>query len=576
MTTPQQHRLIIVGGVAGGMSAAMRARRLNEFAEIIVFEAGPYVSFANCGLPYHLGGEITDRDKLILHTPDSLKARGNLDVRINHTVTSINPASKTITVKTPSETLETLEYDSLILSPGAQEIIPPIPGADKACALRTIDQMDEVIKRANHAIATAGSSQPSAVVIGAGFIGLETVEALVELKFNVTVVDMVDHVLPPLDPDLAPILEEELHAHGVEVITGESAKEITGNTSFDVHLSNGRTLPADLIIMSVGVKPASQLAADAGLELTERGAIRVDENQRTSDESIWAVGDATAVTFGSGRQAPVLLAGPANRQGRRAADAVFDHPVTPVQPVLATATVRVFDQVAAITGTGRRELDEMGIDYEVVRIHAPQHVTYYPGAETIHMMGFFERSTGQLLGAQAVGKKGAPRKIDVLATAIRAGMTADDLAELELCYSPPIGAAKDPVNMMGFVAQNVLAGLCPQWQPEELESIRAQGDGFILDVRSPAEHAQWAVEGSENIKLQELRDNIAAVEELVKNYSGASGNDVARDACPIYVHCATGPRSYLATRILRQHGFDARNLAGGSQTLKMYLQHRSS
>ncbi|MDO5747990.1 MAG: FAD-dependent oxidoreductase [Actinomycetaceae bacterium] len=571
MSSP--HRLIIVGGVAAGMSAAMRARRLNEQAHITVYEAGPYVSFANCGLPYHVGGEIEDRDKLLLHTPQSLKQRGNLDVRINHSVTAIDPEAQTVTVTTPSGEKETAQYDSLILAPGASEIVPPVPGAEKAFPLRTIDQMDAVIERANNILASTGENQPKAVVIGAGFIGLETVEALSERGFDVSVVDLVDHVLPPLDPDLAPYLEDALKAHGVNVITGVSAKAITGEDSFVVELSDGQHLQADLIIMSVGVKPRSELAVQAGLEVNERGAIIVDENQRTSDPHIWAAGDVTAVTFHSGRVAPVMLAGPANRQGRRAADSVMGHRVTPVARVMATATVRVFDQVAAITGTGRRELDAAGVDYETIRIHAPNHVTYFPGAETIHLMGFFERSTGRLLGAQAVGRSGAPRRIDVLVTAIRAGMTADDLAELELCYSPPIGAAKDPINMMGFVAQNALDGTCPQWQPEDLDAIRDENRGIILDVRSAKEHERFSIPGALNIPLPELRDNLGAIDNALRAHCAVSDEeDLDRSQTTIYVHCATGPRSYLATRILIGNGYKALNLAGGANSIQAHMK----
>lgn len=548
-------KLVIIGGVAGGMSAATRARRLDEHAQITVYEGGPYVSFANCGLPYHLAGEIKDRSKLLLHTPQSLDKRAALDVRINTMVTAIDPAKKELTVRNPDGSTTTDTYDKLILSPGAEGIVPPIPGADLALPLRTIDQMDQVIAQADRAQnqAAAAGKRPSAVVLGAGFIGLETVEALVHRGFDVALIDMADHVLPPLDADLAPYVEKELTDHGVTVVTGAAATTIEdeGAQRYTVTLDNGDTFTSDLVIMSVGVRPRSQLAKAAGLDVTDRGAIIVDHNHKTSDDNIYAVGDAIEVTFASGRKAPVLLAGPANRQGRRAADAIMGKRTTPQQPVLGTAVVRVFDQVAAVTGTGRKELEASGVDFEVVRLHAGSHAGYYPGAETIHMMGYFAKD-GKLLGAAAVGKDGADKRIDVLATAIRAGMTADDLAELELCYSPPIGAAKDPINMLGFVAQNALDGTCPQWQPDQLDY--ALENGFVLDVRNPGERERYKVEGSYHVPLPELRGRIDEVRLQAGDRT-------------IYVHCASGLRSYLATRILIGNGMNALNLAGGADTL---------
>lgn len=551
-------KLVIIGGVAGGMSAATRARRLNESADIVVYEAGPYVSFANCGLPYHVAGEITDRSKLLLHTPSSLEKRAALDVRINTTVTAIDPDKRQLTVKNEDGTVTTDTYDKLILSPGAEGIVPPIPGAQLALPLRTIDQMDAVIDRAKAAeqrAADAGRT-PTAVVLGAGFIGLETVEALVGRGFDVTLVDMADHVLPPIDEDLAPYIENELVDNGVDVITGSAATEISGKDEVDlsVTLDNGKHYPADLVIMSVGVRPRSQLAVDAGLDVSDAGAIIVDDTQKTSDDNIYAVGDAVEVEFSTGRRAPILLAGPANRQGRRAADAVMGHKVIPQQPALGTAVVRVFEQVAAVTGASRRELESSGVEFETVRLHTASHAGYYPGAQQMHLMGYFG-TDGRLLGAAGVGKDGIDKRIDVLAVAIRAGMTAEDLAELELTYSPPIGAAKDAVNMMGFVATNVLDDTCPQCQPRDVDTIDAN-KGILLDVRNSGERARFKVDDSIHIPLGELRDRIDELKEFA-------------DGRTVYIMCASGLRSYLATRILAGHNMKAVNVAGGAESIKM-------
>lgn len=551
-------QIVIIGGVAGGMSAAARMRRIDESANIIVLEAGKYVSFANCGLPYHLGGEIEKRDSLLLHTPESLRVRANLDVRVGNYATAIDRDAKEVEVLADGVTSR-ISYDKLLIATGASAIVPNIVGADNPAVstLRTIPELDGVIERADAAIAGAAAAgrAPRATVLGAGFIGLETVEALRGRGFEVDLVDLADHVLPPIDGDLAIYLAAELEANGVRLHLSAAAQEISdaADGGVNVSLSTGESVPADLVVMSVGVRPNSELAAAAGLELGERGTIKVDENMQTSDPSIWAVGDAVEVGFATGRRGAVMLAGPANRQGRSAADAMFGRTVTKQQPVLGTAVVRVFEQVAAVTGAGRRELIAAGIDPIVVRLHAENHAGYYPGAQMMHMLGFFDPETGALLGAQAVGKEGVDKRIDVLATAIRAGMTADDLAELELTYSPPIGSAKDPVNMMGFVAQNHLDGFAPLWQPDNLDAAREQG--IILDVRNPGEVKGWKLSDSINVPLPELRDRVSEVVEA------AAGK-------PVFVHCRSGVRSYLATRILRNAGVDARNIAGGELSLK--------
>ena len=567
--TQEPTRIVIVGGVAGGMSAAARARRLDEHAEIIVLEQGDYVSFANCGLPYHLSGEIAARDDLILHTPESLAASLNLDVRTGHRVVGIDKHSRKVTIDAGDITYA-LPYDALLLSPGAVAVRPPIDGLGHPAVhtLRTVPDVDALRERIEQLQGTGTQTgpAPSAVVIGAGFIGLEAVEALTSRGLAVHLVELADHVLPPLDAELAPLLADELAAHGVDLRLSVSAQAIADASTIDdsagapgspagivtVTLSDGATLAADLVIVNVGVRPASALAAEAGLDLGPTGAIRVDRDQHTSDPHIWAVGDAVEVTQAiTGTLMPVPLAGPANRQGRRAADSICGRRTTPQAAVLGTAIVRVFGLTAATTGANQATLRRAGIEHEVVHIHPGDHAGYYPGSEQVHLVASFAPN-GTLLGAQGVGRNGVDKRIDILATAIRAGMTADDLAELELAYAPPYGSAKDPVNMLGFVAQNVLDNTMPQWQAQDLE--HAMAATLILDVRSAAEFAEGHLAGALNIPHLELRGRLGEVA------ASAGGR-------PISVHCASGVRSYLATRVLLSAGFDARNLSGGWLTL---------
>jgi NADPH-dependent 2,4-dienoyl-CoA reductase/sulfur reductase-like enzyme/rhodanese-related sulfurtransferase len=569
-------RIVIVGGVAGGMSAAARARRLDEHAEIVVLEQGAYVSFANCGLPYHLSGEIAGRDELLLHTPESLATSLNLDVRTGHRVTGIDRHAQKVTIQAGEDSYS-LPYDALLLSPGAVAVRPPIKGLDdpSVYALRTVPDVDALKRRIEGLLAAQEQTQPgpSAVVIGAGFIGLEAVEALTSRGLKVHLVELADHVLPPLDPELAPLLADELAAHGVDLRLGVSAQavwqqdtipasvggvirepvEASSPGAVTVALSDGATLAADLVIVNVGVRPASALALEAGLELGTTGAIRVDGDQRTSDPHIWAVGDAVEVTQAiTGARIPVPLAGPANRQGRRAADSICGHRTTPQAAVLGTAIVRVFGLTAATTGANQMTLRRAGIAHEVVHIHPGHHAGYYPGSEQVHLVASFAPD-GTLLGAQAVGRAGVDKRIDILATAIRAGMTADDLAELELAYSPPYGSAKDPVNMLGFVAQNVLDATMPQWQAHDLDE--AVASTLILDVRSRSEYVQGHLSGALNIPHLELRQRLQEVRAVV-------------DGRTVSVYCASGVRSYLATRVLLGEGVDARNLSGGWLTVR--------
>jgi len=575
-------RIVIVGGVAGGMSAAARARRLDERAEIVVLEQGDYVSFANCGLPYHLSGEIAEREALLLHTPESLAESLNLDVRTGHRVTGIDRHSQKVTIEGRDGTYS-LPYDALLLSPGAVAVRPPIEGLDHPAVhtLRTVPDVDALRDRIEELLDTREQTghAPRAVVIGAGFIGLEAVEALSTRGLQVHLVELADHVLPPLDAELASLLADELSAHGVDLRLGVSAQAITSAHStmpvtsggsireparasspgaVKVTLSDGATLAADLVIVNVGVRPASALAADADLELGPTGAIRVDADQRTSDPHIWAVGDAVEVTQAiTGARIPVPLAGPANRQGRRAADSICERQTTPQASVLGTAIVRVFGLTAATTGANQATLRKAGIAHEVMHIHPGDHAGYYPGSEEVHLVASFAPD-GTLLGAQGVGRAGVDKRIDILAVAIRAGMTADDLAELELAYAPPYGSAKDPVNMLGFVAQNVLDGTMPQWQARDLDEAMAAT--LILDVRSRSEFAEGHLDGALNIPHLELRQRLKEVN------ASAAGRKVS-------VLCARGIRAYLATRVLLSEGFDARNLSGGWLTLKAVHQH---
>lgn len=551
-------RIVVVGGVAGGMSAAARARRLAEDAEIVVLERGEYVSFANCGLPYHVGDEIPRRDALLLQTPESLRAALNLDVRTGHEVVAIDREARTVTVvhDTPAgQATDVLAYDALVLAPGATAIRPPIPGLDlpQVHTMRTVPDADGL-----RAVLDDGAR--SAVVLGAGFIGLEAAEALRLRGLDVHLVELAPHVLPPLDAELASLLDAELRSHGVHTHVGVAAEAVRpaadpATAAVEVVLGDGTALGADLVVLSVGVRPDSHLAASIGLELAPSGAIVVDDAQRTSDPHIWAVGDATAVRNAvTGAVGPVPLAGPANRQGRRAADAILGaiSPARTARGVLGTAVVRVFGLTAAMTGASQRALQQAGIEHHVVHVHPGHHAGYFPGAEQLHLTMTFAPD-GRLLGAQAVGRAGADKRIDVLATALAAGMTVDDVAELELAYAPPYGSAKDAVNMAGFVAQNVLDGTLRLWYPDDLDKVL--DSALVLDVRSRGEFAAGHLPGALNIPHTELRDRLDEVR-------------AAADGRPVRVHCASGFRSYLAHRVLAQAGLDSANLSGGLLTLR--------
>ncbi|WP_341931562.1 FAD-dependent oxidoreductase [Streptococcus pluranimalium] len=540
-------KILIIGGVAGGMSAATRLRRLMEDAEIIVFDKGPYVSFANCGLPYHVSGEIAERSSLLVQTPERLKARFNLDVRPESEVLSIDPANKSIVVKTKTETY-TESYDKLILSPGAKPFVPPMTGLDQAenvFTLRSIPDLDQIMAQLE------GKTAGVATVIGAGFIGLEMAENLAKKGFEVTIIEKAPHVLPPLDQEMAAFVEAELVKQGIWVITGQSAQafEDQGKT---LVLEDGRRLPSDLTILSVEVQPENSLAQSAGLELGLRGGILVNEQYQTIQEDIYAVGDAVVVKQQiTGQDALIALASPANRQGRQVADVIAGLPAQN-KGSIGTAIVRVFDMVAASTGLSERVARQTFDKVAVVHTSGNDHAGYYPGATTITLKLIFNPETGAIYGAQAVGQKGVDKRIDILATAIKAGLTIDDLPELEFTYAPPFGSAKDPVNMIGYAAMNLAQGLSHNVQWYDLSDELSKGK-VLLDVRNPGELAAGRFPNAMAIPLDDLRDRL---EELDKSQS-------------YIVSCHSGLRSYVAERILKQAGFEVANLDGAYALYQM-------
>lgn len=544
-------RIVIVGGVAAGMSAAARARRHDESAEIIVLERGPEVSFANCGLPYHVGGEIPHEGSLLLHTPETLRASLNLDVRTGHDVTAIDTAAKTITVASASG-VEDLSYDALVLAPGAVAVRPPLPGLDspRVRTLRTVSDAVTLKKWVDEG-AMRG------VVLGAGFIGLEAAEALRHRGLEVDVVELAPHVLPPLEREMASVVTTQLRNLGIRVHTGVAAESVeVGDNSDVVVLADGTRIPTDLVVLSVGVRPDTAFVEAAGIE-TARGAIVVDDRGRTSADGVWAAGDAVISTDAvTGIQRPVPLAGPANRAGRLIADDIFGMAGgRPIPQPVGTAIVRVGEITAAMTGANRASLDAAGIDYTTIHLHPMQHAGYFPGASTVHMIVHVSKRDGRILGAQAVGYEGVDKRIDVLATAIRAGLPATDLMDLDLAYSPPYGQAKDAVNLVGMVAENVENGRLKLWYAEELDQMRESA--LILDVRTPREYNSGHIEGSLNIPHTELRERLDEVRE-------------AAQGRPIAALCAAGVRSNIAYRILVGNGFDARSLSGGTQTLRQW------
>lgn len=532
-------KIVIVGGVAGGMSAATRLRRLKEDAEIVVFEKGPYVSFANCGLPYYLSGEISERENLLVQTPESLAARFQLDVRPNHEVTAVYPDEKKVEVLSDGKKWQE-SYDVLILSPGAKPVRPAISGLAEAKNVYTVRNVPDI-----DMVMTALEEQPKkAVVVGAGFIGLEMAENLKKRGLAVSIVELAPHVLPSLDEEMAVHIQNELIKQGVHVQTKRSV------TAFEhggkqLRLDDGTTIDSDLTILSVGVQPDSTLAKMAGLETGLRGGIVVNEHYQTSDPSIYAVGDAIVVKQQiTGADALISLASPANRQGRQAADNIAGI-VRNNRGSLGTSIVRVFDLVAASTGLTERMAQQANLPFSVVHVSGKDHASYYPEATDILLKLIFHPKTGEIYGAQGVGAKGVDKRIDSLATAIKGQLTIFDLPELEFTYAPPFGSAKDPVNMLGYVAMNVAEGLSETIQWHELPEALAQGK-ILLDVRNEGELQNGAFKDALNIPLNDLRCRLAELDHE-KEY---------------IVSCHSGLRSYLAERILKQAGFKVQNLDG--------------
>jgi NADPH-dependent 2,4-dienoyl-CoA reductase/sulfur reductase-like enzyme/rhodanese-related sulfurtransferase len=544
-------KLIIVGGVAGGASAAARARRLSEEAHIVLFERGPDVSFANCGLPYYVGGQIADRDKLLVTTPHRLRSRFGLDVRTRTSVEAIDRRTKTVRVRDLASGHEYQEpYDKLILAPGAAPLRPSVPGIDLpgVFTLRDLKDVDQIKNRVDHGVRQA-------VVVGAGFIGLELVENLVRRGIAVTVVELQDQVLPPFDKEMTTPVAEHLAAKGVSLLLGQSAVAFEqGSDAITVVLKSGTRLPAQLVVLGVGVRPENRLAVDADLQVGPRGGIKVNAHLQAQDPDIYAVGDVIEVTdFVTGEPTQVPLAGPANRQGRIAADHIFGRPAR-YRGTQGTAIVRVFDKTAAMTGASEKVLRRANRPYRKVYVHPSNHAGYYPGAEAMTIKLLFDSETGRVLGAQAVGGLGVDKRIDVLAVAIQAGMTVYDLEEAELAYAPQYGAANDPINMAGFVAAGLLRGDHPQIDAEAILVASADRGPFVLDVRTPQEFALSHIHDSVNIPVDELRHRLA---------------EVPRDR-EVAAYCQVGQRGYLATRILLQAGFRATNVGGGYKTYQLH------
>lgn len=537
-------KILIVGGVAGGASAAARLRRLDEFAEIIMFERGEYISFANCGLPYFIGGEITGQSALLLQTPASFHARFRVDVRTRQEVTAIDRAAKTVTVQNHvTGESYTESYDKLVLSPGAAPLRPNIEGAENPRVF-TLRSIPDTLQIKNY----IGQNHPqSAVVVGGGYIGMEMAENLQGAGLSVTVVEFASHVIAPLDYDMACDVHNHLRAQGVRLILGDGVKAIAEKGE-KLLVTLGKTaLEADLVLLAVGVRPESTLAEKAGLVLSPRGAIVVDEHLCTSDKNIYAVGDAVEITeFVTGEKGYIPLAGPANKQGRIAADNICGRGSV-YRGTQGTGVLRCFGLTVATTGITEEKAKQLGLSYEKSFTYSASHATYYPGAESMSIKLIFNQQTGKLYGAQIVGGAGADKRLDVLATALRAGMTVYDLAELELSYAPPYSSAKDPVNMAGYTAVNILDGLTKVFHWHEVAALPRDGSVTLLDIRTRREFEAGAIEGSINLPLDSLRENLGRLEA----------------SRPVYVICQIGLRGHVACRILSQRGYDCSNLSGG-------------
>ncbi len=538
-------KVVIIGGVAGGATAAARIRRLDEKAEIIIFERSSFVSYANCGLPYYIGGSIQDKEELTLQTPESFRQRFNIDVRTGHEVLSLKPEEKKVIVRELATGEEFIEsYDKLLLSPGARPTQPELPGSDtdKLFTLRTVEDTYKIYDYVRR------EAPKSAVLAGGGFIGVELAENLRERGMDVTIVQKPKQLLNPLDPDMASFVHAKMRAEGVNLMLGNSVQGfVPREEHLDVLLEDDEVLKADMAILAIGVTPDTGLAKDAGLELGIKGSIIVNDRMETSAPDIYAVGDAVEVKhFITGEKALIALAGPANRQGRIAADNICggDSRYPGSQ---GSSIVKMFDMTAASTGINEKTAKASGIDYDKVYLSPASHASYYPGAKLMTMKVLFEKETYRLLGAQIVGNEGVDKRIDVLATAMYAGLSALQLKELDLAYAPPYSSAKDPVNMAGFMIENLAKGKMKQFFVEDVANLPRDGSVTLLDARTPEEFSYGHIEGFINIPVDELRDRLDELE---------AGK-------PVYVNCQSGLRSYLACRMLMQNGFVCYNLSGG-------------
>ena len=541
-------KVVIVGGVAGGMSAATRLRRLREDAEIVVFEQGPHVSYANCGLPYHIGEVIEKEQDLLLQTPQSLHARFRLDVRVNSRVVSIDRANKTVAVKNLISGEEYSEsYDSLVLSTGAKPRMVPIPGLERARVLRDVPDAIAIKELVDQ------QKIKSAAIIGAGFIGVELAENLAERGIETTIVEFRDNILPQFDPEMIEPLQAELTKHGIKLALSAETEEVLADS---LKLKDGRVVPADLVVAAIGVVADHQLAVDAGLEIGKAGGISVDDQMRTSDPNIYAVGDAAEKTsLLTGENQMIWLANLANRHGRLVADVIAGEQVA-ARKSIGTGIIGAYGMAAALTGLTEGLAQRMGIAHQVIHLHPGSHAGYFPGAERVSLKVLFDPETGKLLGAQGIGRDGIDKRIDVIATAIYAGLGIDDLMNLELAYAPAFGSAKDAINQTGYVGNNVRTGRTKNIQWYELEQAQRAG-AVLVDVRTTGENAQGSIPGANLIPVDELRDHVSELE----------GKDVI-------VHCAVGQRGHTAAQLLQGHGISVRNLDGGYTTWRSGMDAR--
>ena len=550
-------KVLIIGGVAGGATAAARIRRLDEQAEITVFERSGYISYANCGLPYYIGGVITDPEDLTLQTPESFFARFRINMKVHHEVIAIDPGRKTVRVKNLKSGEEFEEaYDKLILSPGAKPTQPKLPGVGikKVFTLRTVEdtfRMKEYI---------AENQPKSAILAGGGFIGLELAENLKELGMDVTIVQRPKQLMNPFDADMASFIHSEMRKHGVKLALGHTVEgfEENGN-GVDVLLKDEKPLHADMVVLAIGVIPDTQLAKEAGLELGIKGSIVVNDRMETSAPDIYAAGDAVQVkNYVTGQDALISLAGPANKQGRIIADNICGGD-SRYRGSQGSSVIKVFDMTAATTGINETTAQKAGLDIDAVILSPMSHAGYYPGGKVMTIKVIFEKETYRLLGAQIVGYEGVDKRIDVLATAIHAGMKAPELKELDLAYAPPYSSAKDPVNMAGYMAENIADGILKQWYLKDIDSLPMDGSVTLLDVRTAGEYSRGHLDGFKNIPVDELRGHL---------------DEIEKDK-PVYVICQSGLRSYIATRILEGEGYQAYNFAGGFRYYEAVIHDRN-